>query len=362
MSFPSKKAENSGNIVHGNAPFSLFEDAHFAPDRNWPGYHNQSNFKEFVNTNCSHVIITVANLVRANNSHPATIARYEDFSRTLDGYDVPIVLFGLGAQSNTSTIEDATLPPEGVELLKKINERCLSVSVRGQFTAALFKKYASTRNVHVTGCPSFFMKPEVFTELRQASQQTATRFAYNGTHYDRPAERQLLHNALSRYEFIVEPANPRLYKYHLESIASPEAAEIPDELAELVAGPRPAWTRSELATYFSSRFKLFRHLEPWLDFNREHVDFTYGTRFHVNMASMLSAVPALWLTHDSRTRELTETLHLPAVTLEEAHGMSQAELHRAADHEPLFDNLKSSFQRFNSFLDSAELPRVPYLF
>ena len=94
-----------------------------------------------MNTSCTHLIVTVANLIRVRNSHPATLERYRQFRERLEAYDVPIIIFGLGAQSDSSDASVAELPQEAIELLRFLADRCTAISVRGRYTASLFTKY-----------------------------------------------------------------------------------------------------------------------------------------------------------------------------------------------------------------------------
>lgn len=50
-------------------------------------------------------------------------------------------------------------------------------------------------------------------------------------------------------------------------------------------------------------------------YSQENISFAFGTRFHGNMVAMHNGIPALWVTHDSRTKELTDFLHLPSIPL-----------------------------------------------
>jgi hypothetical protein len=76
------------------------------------------------------------------------------------------------------------------------------------------------------------------------------------------------------------------------------------------------------------------------------------------MAALLSGVPALWFTHDSRTEEFTNYLRLPAVRKEDAAGLSLAELRALADYSGMYDALPQLFGRFNQYLATHGLPEV----
>jgi hypothetical protein len=119
-------------------------------------------------------------------------------------------------------------------------------------------------------------------------------------------------------------------------------------------------TESSLRDLFLKNFKTFRNYEDWLCFNNEYIALTYGTRFHVNMASILSGVPALWITHDDRTREMTKFFNLPAISLLEAQKIRQSDLIQIADYANFKSNLESIFDQFNNYLKAHQLPLIKY--
>ena len=93
-----------------------------------------------------------------------------------------------------------------------------------------------------------------------------------------------------------------------------------------------------------------------MTFNKESVAYGYGTRFHVNMATILSGKPATWITHDTRTQEFCDFLHLPHVSLEQSAEMEPEDFRAAADYEAFFDHLPALFDNWASYLESHGLP------
>ena len=51
-------------------------------------------------------------------------------------------------------------------------------------------------------------------------------------------------------------------------------------------------------------------MDQWLE-DSARFDFSIGLRLHGNMAAWQAGTPAIWIYHDSRTRELCETMALP---------------------------------------------------
>lgn len=75
------------------------------------------------------------------------------------------------------------------------------------------------------------------------------------------------------------------------------------------------------------------------------------------MASMLSGVPSVWVTHDERTRELTKTLSLPSVDIKKAEKLTVPEILDKADFSGSLKAVPGNFKRFNAFLRAASLPK-----
>ena len=71
--------------------------------------------------------------------------------------------------------------------------------------------------------------------------------------------------------------------------------------------------------YNKKMSQVFWNIDSWNKFyKKENITFAFGTRFHGNMEAFRYGVPALWITHDSRTEELTNYLHLSSIKLSEA--------------------------------------------
>ena len=115
-------------------------------------------------------------------------------------------------------------------------------------------------------------------------------------------------------------------------------------------------TTEQLTDFYRHRYRLWRDAEQWLKFNREVVAHGFGTRFHVNMATVLAGKPATWITHDTRTQEFCDFLHLPQVSLEDSAQMEPEDFRAAGDYEELFDHLPALFDNWASYLEAHELP------
>ncbi|MGP9734867.1 polysaccharide pyruvyl transferase family protein [Brachybacterium sp. AOP42-C2-15] len=351
--------ENSGNMIHGRAPFEMFNSAVDVRRSGWRKYYQAGTPIDFINGQCSHYVFSCANFLQFGNFTDRKRAAYSSLQKSLEPVEVPLVIFGLGAQAPASgEISPDGIPPEAVEFMKFLGEKCEVISVRGEFTARVFRELAGVENTLVTGCPSFFQRPDAFAELKEylKGPREGVLF-YNATHLRSKEERVLMQRAILEHQYWLEVHSAEIHRFHVDAMTDPELAEPPLPLHYMLAGTAPDVRRDELVAYFAHRYRIFRDTRPWYQFNKEYVRLSYGTRFHGNMAALLAGRPGLWLTHDSRTAELTRTLHLPALTVSDAASMTTEEIENSVDFDPMFEALPKLFETFNEYLATYGLPQ-----
>lgn len=362
-SYPLDKPENSGNMIHARAPQRIFkkETVFHSSDTSWRSFGERS-FSDFVNRHCDHLIITMANTIKVNSGITKPYGR---FSSMLDLYDVPITIFGIGVRSPHEDISDTWLPQEAIDMMKHMSERCGTIGVRGEFTKKVFAHHADVTDVMVTGCPSFFSEPEAFRRLqKELCAPRVGSFTYSGTKYFRAAERMQFVQSVKGDGYYIEPTSAENHRAHIQALKGMEIA-VPSFLTEnhLFVEESADNTknsavvsRAELTDFFRNRYRLFRDPQEWLHFNAKIVAFGFGTRFHVNMATMLAGKPATWVTHDTRTRELVNFLRLPSVELEHAAQWTPAQFRKAAQYTEMFENLDYLFDNWAEYMAKSNLP------
>lgn len=358
--FPLEHPENSGNMVHASAPLLMFPNSVHSSDPHIR-LAGERSFRPFVNNTSSHLIVTMANTLVIGGTDGNKYAR---FQRALEQYEKPIVVFGLGVQSKDYDLENASLPDEAIELLRFLSSRAKLLGVRGEYTKKVVEKLTGVSNVFVTGCPSLYSRPDMLKSLERNTDLRSRegRPSVNVTNLNRESERRLLSQGISEKQFQVEPVSAPFYKAHADIVRGASSPEIPNHLLRISRDSDGRISHEDLIEHLRSYFRLFRDTETWKSFNSEYVSYTYGTRFHVNMQSILSGVPALWLTHDSRTRELVEFAGLPNLDLDIASKMSSDEISNFIDYAPFFKKLPELFERFNFYLTENSLPPVKHSF
>lgn len=354
-SFPISTPENFGNMVHANAPFKLFRNCVYI--REDVSRYGEKSFINFLNNKCSHLIITLANTLKPNDSEHK---KYNDLTSFIDKVKVPIVIFGLGVKHSAEPTD--SLNSSAIELLNILGQKTATLGVRGEITKNIILRDTDVKNITVTGCPSFYTNPASLINIQNKVKKiTNGKHAFSATDYKKQAEINLLLNAIIEDSFILDPSNKFTYQYYLDCIKSKED--------QIVAPPYFFKSNTlidknisldKLKNLFQKNYRFFRNIDEWYNFNNEAVDFTYGTRFHINMASILCGIPALWITHDDRTREMTSLFYLPSVTLTEAAQLTKEELIEKVNYEKMIENLPLLFYGFNNYLKEHTLPTINY--
>jgi len=354
LEFPLTMPENSGNMIHAIAPLNMFENAVYNKNLNYK-LTGQNNFKDYVNKTCSHLIVTLANTLSIDKPDNEKFYR---FRKSLEQYDVPIIVFGLGIQAKDRDIEKAELCEEAVNLIEFLSKKAPALGVRGEYTKLVIEKCCNVRNVFVTGCPSLFSNPDGLRALKENWQKIDGRGGINVTNMAREEERMLLARAIKLKNFIIEPVSRFSHSYHIDLISG-KKAELPYFLNGILKKQYQGITsQEEIDDVYKNYYRLFRDVKTWLEFNKEELGFSYGTRFHGNMSTILSGKPALWVTHDARTRELVEFFNLPHIDLHEAVDISYEAMLEKIDYSLFFDKIEKLFENFNTYLQINGLPKI----
>lgn len=357
VEFPLEMPENSGNMIHAIAPLNMFEKSVYNKNLNFK-LSGEDNFKNFVNKKSSHLIVTLANTLSIDKPDSD---KYYRFRKSLEQYNVPIIVFGFGIQAKERNLETAELCDEAIKLVEFLSSKANLLGVRGEYTKAIIEKCCNVNNVFVTGCPSLFSNPEGLKNLKDNWKNLNGNGAVNVTNMARGEEKFLLARAIKQRNFIIEPVSRFSHKYHLDLLQGINP-ELPYFLNSILKNKIADITsKEEIDNVYKSNYRLFRDTKTWFEFNEESLAYSYGTRFHGNMATILSGKPALWLTHDARTRELVDFFHLPYLDLNGAINMSYEEMLKYIDYEDFFNHIDSLFDNFNKYLTANGLPKIKTL-
>nr|WP_242512040.1 polysaccharide pyruvyl transferase family protein [Rhodobaculum claviforme] len=250
----------------------------------------------------------------------------------LEKLELPFVMVGLGAQAPDYATRSFDFHPSVLRLIDLIRERAPMVGVRGDFTAQVLADHG-VHNVVVTGCPSNFINPDPDVGQRIAAKYARARAGLQGgdglldsfiTHGDEPwpkdpvkqqVEKRLVAWTNAGPGMMVQQSVPVFMEYiRRANIAAP--ADIPEHREPALARALlPDATVREFRVFVAAKLRSYFSVHQWMEDSARY-DFSVGMRLHGNMVAWQAGTPALWVHHDSRTRELAEAMALPTLPVD----------------------------------------------
>ncbi len=333
---------NAGNLVFLQATWKILgvPGARITPDRllMQPGRADEINERYDV------YVIPLANAFR--RSFESSLIQMTQLIRRLR---IPVVILGVGAQSNTKydLARMKPIEPAVRAFVAAVLDRAPSIGVRGELTEA-FLRSLGFRDVDVIGCPSMFLRGErLRVDKALPGLGPDARISLNVSPYVK-AMGPVVQSHLDRYH------NLTYVPQDLDTLGMLLWGEPKGATDD--ADPIPVHLSHPL--FRQDRVRFYVEPWPWIEDLREQ-DFSFGTRIHGNIAALLAGTPAYVFAHDSRTLELARYFGIPHRTMAEVPpDVDAAALYEEADFEALNAGHAARFATFRDFLHRHGLAEV----
>jgi hypothetical protein len=293
---------------------------------------------------------------------------YQAIGDSFQHIDRPLVSIGLGAQGSAKYADIPEVPEGTLKWVRAIAERSPAgkpnISVRGDFTLKVLDHYGLADRAVVLGCPTLFLNPdpELGRKVQaRAEAQPFDRIAIAGGHQNW-AHLSRLEQSLTRLMAATDGVYVVQSPKEMVVIGRGEA----DRLSDAALGYLRDYTAPELTIVEYKRWanryaRAFFDIPAWMEYLRRF-DFVVGPRIHGVMLGIQAGVPSLCLAHDSRTREMCETMQVPFVMAQDhAGGVTREKLRELFqfDGEAFDANRRTIGARFGRFLRDNELNPSP---
>lgn len=209
--------------------------------------------------------------------------------------DKPIIPISVGLQSQEMKV-DFRIHPNTVNILCELAERA-ELAVRGAYTAEILSKHG-VKNIRVVGCPSMYLGANYNRKV-------------NSTYAPEDGEMKVMSNYCTLSKTLDTERDIEILEYlsnRATYFVEQNKCYFPEEL-------RTGNFKNFMAFYRKCR-KQFFVFEDWYRFALEQ-DFSIGARFHGNVVPVLAGIPALFLTHDSRTQEMIQHFKFPSMKMKD---------------------------------------------
>ncbi|MBQ8941791.1 MAG: glycosyltransferase [Firmicutes bacterium] len=263
--------------------------------------------------------------------------------------DCPITMAGLGAQAyapyNTPRKLVEILSDNKIKFFQMAAERAVSLGVRGEFTAECLE-IMGIKNYRIIGCPTCF---KYFDGIyKPLAKPTADKMIFTVTGKN-SGESGIL-------DFGMKNNGTLLMQMVTEMPQILFGEDITDEQFEK-SFPDLGIEKQAYIDYVKEHGKIFFDMDKWNKFMQdEKFTFSFGSRFHGNMSALRNGIPSLWITHDSRTSELINTLKLPHISISEFQSIeSMDQLLEKCDYTEFYKAYGQLCREYAAFLDENGL-------
>ena len=231
----------------------------------------------------------------------------------IEQLDLPCIVFGLGAQS-----EDQRYFPvlkEGTQrFLLAASKRTTYLGVRGEFSKLVCRAYG-VDNVEVMGCPSILLNPNkrMGEAIQEKWKNSLTRIAVHAvyTKENTRVSEQFIFDQIQKIPgsaYIIQ----RPVQFIKEILGEEKNSKEIEYFLKCAQFIDPASSLDDFKLKLHKYSYIPYSVDSWVSYLM-HFSHAIGTRIHGTILSLSGEIPAICIHHDTRTRELCDTLMVPSI-------------------------------------------------
>ncbi len=281
----------------------------------------------------------------ANFFHESYNDAMMELSKVFRTIKIPVYILACGCQASSYDLLDdlveKTREP-AKRFISSIYETGGEFALRGNFTKRYFDKLGFYSAV-VTGCPSLY--------------QCGRDLRIDNTKIDFSKVRPVLNGRIQLIEGILERFSNSIY---IDQDIFGDALFDQDFFLKWVGGlkSRAVFMRNyrpiSAKLLAENRIKMIADVNDWYWYLREErFDYSFGSRIHGNIMSVLSGIPATVAAIDTRTQEMAEFYDIPFIKVDENQRITIKELEHLyyeADYTEFNKTFAEKFDRYERFL------------
>ncbi|WP_019871502.1 polysaccharide pyruvyl transferase family protein [Salinispora oceanensis] len=330
---------NSGNLVFSHAAHKLLQTStvQITPT----GFTVDLREADRINDEFDVFVVPLANAFRRSYA-----PRVEVMTRLIERLKIPVVVLGVGAQTNIHGDREYLRPLDDVvkRFVGAVLDRSHTIGVRGEITADYLKALGFSA-VDVIGCPSMFLHGnDLQVEKGKPALEPDDRVAMTISPYVTSMASVVTHHH-RHYP------NLRYIPQDLKTLGLLLYGDAPSDRDK--TSPIPIYTSHPL--FVEDKVRMFVDPWTWMDY-LSGFDFNFGTRIHGTITSLLAGTPGYLFAHDSRTLELARYFDIPHRIMQDVPAdVDAADLYQEADYTAFNKGHTARFETMLSFLTKHDL-------
>jgi polysaccharide pyruvyl transferase WcaK-like protein len=297
-SFSSKISNNIGNFAFFYAIKKIIKNPKI--------YYDSHSIEEINECNC--LIVPSANWLSSYFDPTGTL-------EYLSNVKIPIIFLGLGCQAENYE-QEVKLHEKSSLFLNFIKKNNCEVACRGSFTQDFLKK--QNINSTIIGCVSNLInqEPELKIKLQEKWLNTKHYCCLgNNINEECPIKSKaevILFKLGTRHGFYIQQS----YDSIISAIRFNNSYSKNSTLNLKRKVESDYFDVDDFEKTILQKTRFYVSIEQWME-DVSRMDLCFGTRIHGNIIAHQSSCPSIVVYHDSRTRELAETMEYPRVSVEE---------------------------------------------
>ncbi len=302
-------------------------------------------FIERVNSEYDVFVLPLANAFKIS-----FIDEMKALTKLIKGLTIPCIVPGIGIQAKTGKNFSKEFPyhEESKAFIKAILDKSTIIGIRGEATGEFFKAlgFREEEDFTVIGCPSLYTFGLHLPEVKPLCYSEKSKLLFSSK---------------------IEHENKKISDV-LGSFASqhPNYYYVPQRLQDMLTcyygnDYRVLSSQSPKTRFFDAdKTLIFTSPYKWIDFARENIDFSVGTRIHGNVAAILGAVPSFIMATDQRVSELASYHNIACAPVSSV--TPDTKITDIIENNDFTLIHKGHAERFNHFVDFLEKNNLPTVY
>ncbi len=302
-------------------------------------------YAAYVNETYDYFLIPLANAFKSTNYDELMIIT--DFVKKLK---IPCCIIGVGIQRTISKARFSEVYPhceEAKAMVAAVLEKSPMIGVRGELTGEFLQDlgFLPEKDFTVIGCPSMFTYGDTLPEIKPSLLTKDSVISFNS---------KVEFEKLDGYRPFVEFAKRNMELFPNMIYVQQQIDDVRmiylDSIKQDLRGQK---------NYDVDKAVSFTNIPAWIEYFRDNVDFSFGSRIHGNVAAILAGVPSVAVPFDRRVLELAQYHNIPFIKVKPLSKVQTLyDVFERADFSSVHRGHKERFHHYLDFLHTLGLDTI----
>lgn len=355
----SATTKNVGNMVHAEAPSRMLRyNRHDSEVIALVQLMKDPSSKlheiaQLINKSYDYLVISEANLIRSYGEDQLATSVYSKLANLLEMIEIPFCMLGLGIQDLKVLPKNKDdFDPNLLRYLEVCGKKASIIGVRGRSTKVyLESNLGITGNIQILGCPSFYLYPENLLNIKYKPLSKDSKVVTAG--YLRPRE-------MVRQKYRVDAVSALCKKFSTDYIFQDDIYALFGKNSipynEAVGEVGKAEVNKIIEEHYNQvpgfeGYFHYRNSSQWR-MKMSQYDVFIGDRLHCGVLALQSRTPCIFFYDDTRVKELTSLLNLPALSFSELKDEDLFDLINSVYNEESIEKFKDTYIKRLGFFRS----------